>query len=46
MNIDLPRPLPGTDELGFQQMVDKFRSMMNKITVFPFNRNNWSLWNK
>jgi len=46
MNIELPRPLPGTDELGFQKMVDKFRSMMNKITVFPFNRNNWSLWNK
>ena len=46
MNIDLPRPLPGTDELGFQKMVDKFRAMMNKIVVFPFNRNNWSLWNK
>jgi len=46
MNIELPRPLPGTDELGFQKMVDKFRAMLNKIVVFPFNRNNWSLWNK
>jgi len=46
MNIELPRPLPGTDELGFQKLVDKFRAMMGKITVFPFNRNNWSLWNK
>ena len=38
----LPLPLPGTDPKAFDQMVDKFKKMMNSISLSPFNRNVWS----
>ena len=38
----LPLPLPGTDPKAFDQMVDKFKKMMNSISLSPFNRNLWS----
>lgn len=44
-NSKYPSPLPGTDTNQFNQMVNKFRSMMNKMTVSPFNRDGWSEWN-
>ena len=44
MGTELPRPLPGKDTSAFQKMVDTYRSMLKKITVFPFNRNEWSKW--
>jgi hypothetical protein len=40
-----PTPLPGTDSGQFNQMVNKFRSMLTKMTVSPFNRTGWSEWN-
>lgn len=40
-----PLPLPGTDTNQFNQMVNKFRSMLSKMTVSPFNRDGWSEWN-
>ena len=40
-----PLPLPGTDTNQFNQMVNKFRSMLSKMTVTPFNRDGWSEWN-
>lgn len=40
-----PLPTPGTDTNQFNQMVNKFKSMMNKMTVSPFNRTGWSEWN-
>lgn len=40
-----PTPLPGTDTNQFNQAVNKFRSMLNKMTVNPFNRDGWSEWN-
>lgn len=43
--VKYPTPLPGTDTNQFNQMVNKFRSMMNKMTVSPFNRDGWSEWN-
>jgi hypothetical protein len=40
-----PAPVPGTDTNQFNQMVDKFKSMLNKMDVSPFNRTGWSEWN-
>jgi hypothetical protein len=40
--IKLPLPLPGTDTTQFNNMVNKFRSMLGKITLSPFNRDVWS----
>lgn len=40
-----PLPLPGTDNSKFNSMVNKFRSMLKKIMVSPFNRQGWSEWN-
>lgn len=40
-----PTPLPGTDSSQFNQAVNKFRSMLNKMVVSPFNRDGWSEWN-
>jgi len=37
--------LPGTDDAGFQKLVNKFKSMLKKMTVSPFNRDGWSEWN-
>lgn len=41
----LPLPLPGTDPSAFNQAVDKFKSMLNKMSVSPFNRDAWSEYN-
>jgi hypothetical protein len=38
----LPLPLPGTDTSEFNKMVDKFKSMMKKMIISPFNRTEWS----
>jgi len=38
----LPLPLPGTDTNAFNHMVNKFRSMIGKISLSPFNRDEWS----
>lgn len=40
-----PAPVPGTDTNQFNQMVAKFKSMLNKMDVSPFNRTGWSEWN-
>jgi hypothetical protein len=37
-----PLPLPGTDTGSFNKMVNKFKSMLNHMTVNPFNRAGWS----
>jgi len=41
----LPLPLPGSDPADFNKMVDKFKSMIKKMVVSPFNRDGWSEWN-
>ena len=41
-DVKLPLPLPGTDTTAFNNMVNKFRSMIGKITLSPFNRDVWS----
>lgn len=41
-NVKLPLPLPGTDTTAFNNMVNKFRSMIGKISLSPFNRDVWS----
>jgi hypothetical protein len=40
-----PRPIPGTDANAFQNMVNKFKSMLKQMSVNPFNRVSWSQWN-
>jgi hypothetical protein len=40
-----PLPIPGTDTGAFNQMVNKFKSMLNHMPVNPFNRVGWSEWN-
>jgi hypothetical protein len=41
-DVKLPLPLPGTNTADFNNMVNKFRSMIGKITLSPFNRDVWS----
>ena len=41
----LPLPIPGTDAGDFQKMVEKFKSMLKKMMVSPFNRTEWSEMN-
>ena len=41
-DVKLPVPLPGTEVGEFNAMVQKFKSMLNKIVVSPFNRSTWS----
>ena len=41
-DVKLPVPLPGTEVGEFNTMVQKFKSMLNKIIVSPFNRSTWS----
>jgi len=41
-DVKLPLPLPGTDTTAFNNMVNKFRSMIGKISLSPFNRDAWS----
>jgi hypothetical protein len=40
-----PLPLPGADPSQFNKEVDKFKSMLSKMSVSPFNRVGWSEWN-
>lgn len=42
--MKFPQPVPGTDSQNFQKLVDKFRSMLKRMTVSPFNRDGWSEW--
>jgi hypothetical protein len=42
MGTRLPRPLPGTDEEGFERMVNKFKAMLRSMKLSPFNRDIWS----
>lgn len=44
-DMKFPLPIPGTEPADFQKMVDKFKSMLKRMTVSPFNRNEWSEWN-
>jgi hypothetical protein len=38
----LPKPVPGTDEEGFNKAVNKFKAMLSSINLSPFNRSIWS----
>ena len=40
-----PLPVPGTDNAAFDNMVNKFKSMLTRMTVSPFNRDGWSEYN-
>lgn len=40
-----PLPVPGTDSNGFNRLVDKFKGMLNRMKVSPFNRDGWSEYN-
>lgn len=40
-----PLPVPGSDPSQFNKEVDKFKSMLGKMVVSPFNRVGWSEWN-
>lgn len=42
--IKYPTPIPGTDPNDFNNLVNKFKSMINRMTVSPFNRDGWSEW--
>ena len=44
--VKLPQPLPGMDPLAYQSLVDRFKKMMNSMYVNPYNRTEWSEWNK
>lgn len=39
-----PLPVPGTDNATFDRMVDKYKSMLSRMTVSAFNRMGWSEW--
>ena len=39
-----PTPIPGTDPNDFNNLVNKFKSMINRMSVSPFNRAGWSEW--
>jgi hypothetical protein len=40
-----PLPLPGSDPVTFNAMVNKFKKMIGTIPVNAFNRSGWSEWN-
>jgi Extracellular link domain len=44
-NAKYPLPLPGSDPSAFNQLVNKFKSQLNSMTVNAFNRDAWSGWN-
>ena len=44
-NSKYPLPLPGYDPTIFNQLVNKFKSQLNSMTVNAFNRDAWSGWN-
>jgi hypothetical protein len=37
-----PAPVPGTDRQAFNDMVNRFKEMLNTIELSPFSRNEWS----
>ena len=39
-----PLPTPGTNTNDFNNLVNKFKSMINRMAVSPFNRDGWSEW--
>lgn len=41
-NTKYPLPVPGTEPGDFNRLVDRFKSMINRIVVSPFNRTEWS----
>jgi len=41
-STQLPIPLPGTDEDGFNKMVNKFKAMLASMKLSPYNRDQWS----
>lgn len=41
--IKFPLPVPGMDAGNFNRMVDKFKGMLSRMTVSPFNRQEWSV---
>jgi hypothetical protein len=43
MGTRLPQPLPGTDQAGFDAMVNKFKGMLTQMKLSPFSRDIWSL---
>ena len=42
MGTRLPIPLPGSDDPGFNKMVNKFKAMLSSIRLSPYNREIWS----
>lgn len=40
-----PLPVPGTDTGTFDRLVDKYKGMLNRMTVSAFNRMGWSEYN-
>jgi hypothetical protein len=44
-NAKYPLPLPGSDPTVFNQLVNKFKSQLNTMSVNAFNRDAWSGWN-
>jgi hypothetical protein len=40
-----PLPVPGTDSKTYDQLVDKYKSMLSRMSVAAFNRMGWSEWN-
>lgn len=44
-NAKYPLPLPGSDPTAFNQLVNKFKSQLNAMSVNAFNRDAWSGWN-
>lgn len=44
-HFKFPMPLPGTDTRQFDGMVSKFKSMLHRMVISPFNRDGWSEWN-
>ncbi len=43
--LKFPLPIPGTDNANFEKLVDKYKGMLNRMTVSAFNRLGWSEWN-
>jgi hypothetical protein len=44
-DVKFPLPVPGSDPSEFNKQVNKFKSMIDKMIVSPFNRVGWSEWN-
>jgi len=37
-----PAPVPGTDKIGFDRMVNEFKAMLKSFSLSPFSRQKWS----